>query len=151
VGCFCGNRSLQQGKYARVKLVVEGPKQWGVRVQERIEKGQFVLEYTGEIINKTQFNIRRASNKNSDKYVIKLRQWYIDAITYGNESRFINHSCDPNCEAKVIQVGKKLRVGIYALKTIHASQFLSIDYGWKKSNEVCRCGSHKCTGRMSGT
>ena len=77
----------------------------------------------------------------------------IDAGVDGNDARFINHSCDPNCET-VIEGG---RVFIEALRTIQPGEELGYEYGltWESTDDpdelasyACRCGAAKCRGTM---
>ena len=77
----------------------------------------------------------------------------IDAGVGGNEARFINHQCDPNCESTI----EKGRVFIEAIRAIAAGEELGYDYqiGREKDDPpnvdeiyACRCGSPKCRGTM---
>lgn len=75
----------------------------------------------------------------------------IDGDRQGNDARYINHSCDPNCEA--VTVGKK--IFIYARRNIQPGSELAYDYKYEWSNDKndiklykCRCGSPKCRGTI---
>jgi hypothetical protein len=77
----------------------------------------------------------------------------IDAGVGGNEARFINHSCEPNCEA----VTERRRIWIYALRDIEAEEELTYDYNLTDDGEseasrarhyACRCGAPTCRGTM---
>jgi SET domain-containing protein len=78
----------------------------------------------------------------------------IDATVDGNEARFINHSCDPNCES-VIEGG---RVFIEARKPIKSGEELAYDYAYTRDGSEteeeetalygCRCGTKKCRGTI---
>src|SRR6478735_5196100 len=77
----------------------------------------------------------------------------IDAPVNGNDARFINHSCDPNCEA----VNERKRIFIEAIKTIPAGTELVYDYQYERTDDHtaddekfyrCRCGSPKCRGTI---
>ena len=79
----------------------------------------------------------------------------IDGGTKGNASKWINHSCDPNCEAREGTHGK--RVYIYSLRDIKKGEELFFDYGLVIDDELteelkrdyqCLCGSKKCRGTM---
>jgi SET domain-containing protein len=78
----------------------------------------------------------------------------IDPEIGGNEARWINHSCDPNCEAIEDENG---RVFIHALRSIRAGEELSYDYQLQvderitravKAENACHCGSSNCRGNM---
>ena len=78
----------------------------------------------------------------------------IDARVRGNTARWINHSCEPNCEAMEHEDG---RVFIYAKRTIRPDEELTYDYGLtvegritkrKRKDFACHCGSQDCRGTM---
>jgi histone-lysine N-methyltransferase SETD1 len=77
--------------------------------------------------------------------------WVIDATMKGNLSRFINHSCEPNCTASVLVENGKHKIAIYADKYIEVGTELSYDY--KFPIEVvkikCLCGAEKCKGYLN--
>jgi SET domain-containing protein len=79
----------------------------------------------------------------------------IDATDQGNESRFINHSCQPSCYIEIT----KSRVFIHAKRAIRQGEELAYDY-WYSTDETytdedrrrlypCRCGSPKCRGTLA--
>ncbi len=81
----------------------------------------------------------------------------IDANVNGNMARWINHSCEPNCEAENVDVEGATRIFISALRDIGAGEELHYNYGLTlderytpklKKQFECRCGSPKCTGTM---
>lgn len=71
----------------------------------------------------------------------------IDATDKGNTSRFINHSCDPNCEIQKWKTGNTSSVGIFAIRDILPGEELTFDYQFDRddNNQIpCFCGSPKC-------
>ncbi len=73
----------------------------------------------------------------------------IDAGPKGNLARFMNHSCEPNCETQRWLVNGDIRIGLFALKNIPAKTELTFNYNLDcLSNEkaVCKCGSKNCSG-----
>lgn len=121
-----------------------------------IPKGTRIIEYTGEKITNKEADRRYDDEKMSrhHTFLFTLNTRYIvDAAVGGNESRFINHSCDPNCEA-VIEDG---RIFIESLKRIPAGTELAYDYAYERTEDhteedeklyMCRCGSSKCRGTI---
>jgi SET domain-containing protein len=124
-----------------------------------IPKGTRIIEYTGERINNAEADRRyddEAMRKHHTFLFILNSRTCVDAAYEGNESRFLNHSCDPNCEA-VITRG---HIWIEALKPIAAGTELVYDYQYEDDPEyteedlrfyVCRCGAPNCRGTIVKT
>ncbi len=77
----------------------------------------------------------------------------IDAGEGGNDTRFINHACDPNCIAYEIETSAGLAIEICARRTIERGEELSLDYGLdiadnEPGHYECRCASPQCRGTM---
>lgn len=73
----------------------------------------------------------------------------IDPTTSGNIARFINHSCDPNCQTIKWQVLDEVQVGIFAIKDIAENEELTFNYQFdffKTLLNRCYCGSKNCKG-----
>lgn len=104
-----------------------------------IQKGAFVIEYTGEKITNEE------ADRRGGKYLFELDdKWTIDGKERGNIARYINHSCDPNCETEV----EGERIFVYAIRDIAAGEELAYDYGDEYYNDIikpigCRCGAKK--------
>jgi SET domain-containing protein len=124
-----------------------------------IPKGTRILEYTGEKISNAEADRRydddRMQRHHTFLFVLNSRTC-VDAAFDGNEARFLNHSCDPNCEA-VIERG---RIWIEALRSIPAGTELLYDYQYEDDPDyteedlrfyVCRCGAPNCRGTIVKT
>ena len=128
----------------------------GVFAAEKIRKGTRVMEYIGERISHAEAD-RRYENKAADDnhtflFTVNNRA-VIDGGTWGNEARWVNHSCDPNCESLI----EDNRVFIEAIRTIQAGEELSYDYMIERDPSdapdidtifACRCGAANCRGTM---
>lgn len=78
----------------------------------------------------------------------------LDSMFYGNEARFINHSCDPNIQpfnlSGIVESQTLHKIGLFANRKILAGEELTMDYQWDKNelaipnDIVCLCGSTKC-------
>ena len=158
-GPNCGNRMLTKRQHAKCKPQREHGRGWGVVAVNTIESGDLVQEYVGEIIDEEekrkrldQWSIDHPNDPNF--YIMHLETgWYIDAREKGNLSRFINHSCDPNCKIIPINVAGHTRMAIFATQKIYPGQFLNYDYNFdtKHGDKFrCRCGSKNCRGTMKG-
>jgi len=161
VGPNCGNRRLGMRQHVKkCKPKTEKGKGWGLMTMENISKDNLVQEYLGDVIDeKTKeqrlkdWSIEHPNDPNF--YIMCLSQgWYIDAREHANLSRFINHSCDPNCILTRLNVNGYMRDGIFALRDIKAGEFLSYDYHFDTKlgdKFICRCGSNNCRGTMMET
>jgi SET domain-containing protein len=128
----------------------------GVFAARRIGEGTRVIEYVGERVSHAEADRRYEDKDASDSHTFLFivdGRTVIDAGVGGNAARFINHSCDPNCETVI----EDRRVFIYALRDIAAGEELAYDYLIQREpddppdvEEVfrCRCGSCKCRGTM---
>jgi len=100
-----------------------------------IKKGSFVIEYTGNLITTEE------ANKKGGKYLFEINsKWTIDGTKRENISRYINHSCKPNCIAYI--VGKKVK--IYSLKNINPGEELTYNYGKEYFDEYIKPYGCKC-------
>lgn len=122
----CQNQNFHNGEQYAFEIRKTESKGWGLFAKEEIPADKFVIEYMGEVIDSVEFDQRfnRANaNKDDNYYFLILGQnLYIDAAIYGNEARFINHSCDPNVMHIKWSVysnrQEQLRTGFFALRNI---------------------------------
>ena len=72
----------------------------------------------------------------------------IDATRKGQISRFINHSCEPNCETQKWTVNGLVRIGFFATRDIRVGEEITFDYQFIHfgKGQKCLCGSEKCRG-----
>ena len=129
----------------------------GVFARTDIPKGKKVIEYIGEKITKKESEKRSIAliEKNQGSltdgavYVFELNKRYdLDGNVPENTARFINHSCDPNCEPDVI----KNRIWLLSTRKIKKGEELSYNYGFDLEcyeEHECRCGSKKCVGYIT--
>ncbi|XP_035232883.1 histone-lysine N-methyltransferase NSD2-like [Stegodyphus dumicola] len=152
-GDRCENQLFQKHKYAAVKPFLTESRGWGLKAMEDIKGGHFVIEYIGDLIDEEECN-RRIEEKqacgDTNFYFCTLDATrIIDAGPKGNFSRFLNHSCDPNCETQKWSVNGDSRVGIFAKKDIPAGTELTFDYRMDFSHHKklkCNCGAERCSG-----
>jgi SET domain-containing protein len=121
-----------------------------------IRKGTRIIEYLGERISPEEADVRYDDDSAPHLHVVLFtidNETVIDAGVGGNDARFINHSCDPNCLSLV----DKKRVFIEARRDIPAGEELTYDYNLQleekpdeetKARYACYCGSKKCRGTM---
>jgi SET domain-containing protein len=121
-----------------------------------IRKGTRLVEYVGENITPAESDRRYDDTKVKDHHTFLFSvdsRKVIDATYGGNESRFINHSCDPNCDAVI----ENRRVYIEANRTIRKGEELAYDYNYERTPRTtkadeklykCLCGSPSCRGTI---
>ena len=112
-----------------VKFARSAIHNWGLYAMENIPKDDMIIEYVGEEVRQQIAEIRENRYLKSgigSSYLFRIDDnTVIDATKKGGIARFINHSCMPNCTAKIIKVEGSKRIVIYALRDIGLSEYLS--------------------------
>ena len=140
----------------RIQVRRSGVHGKGVFAVQPIRRGETIIEYTGEIITWPEALRRHPHDPKDPNHTFYFHiddGRVIDAKVGGNAARWINHACQPNCEADEVEG----RVFIKALRTLKPGEELFYDYGLiiderytpklKKQFE-CRCGTKGCRGTM---
>lgn len=135
----------------RLKVAPSGVHERGVFAANFIAKGTRIIEYTGQRVPETD---APDDNDNPHTFLFGLDNGVvIDPEIGGNEARWINHCCDPNCES----IDESGRIFIYAIRDIEPGEELFYDYALeieepitKKSKKLyeCLCGGPHCRGTM---
>ena len=131
-------------KYFRKK---SGINNLGLFAKTDIKKGEKVIEYKGKKFTHKQVEENDRFDNSKAIYLFTLNERYVlDGDTKTNIAKYINHSCDPNCEVDIIN-GK---IWIIAIKDIKKGDELSYDYGFGYDADFrqfpCKCGSKNCCG-----
>ncbi|RKH09045.1 SET domain-containing protein [Corallococcus sp. CA047B] len=128
----------------------------GAFATRRIRKGARIIEYIGERLTQAQADARYddESMERHHTFLFNLDDdTVLDAGTLHNESRYINHSCEPNCQSLI----DKGHIHIYALRAIEPGEELTYDYAYERTPEmgddaeglyICRCGTPSCRGTI---
>ncbi|WP_225782747.1 SET domain-containing protein [Xenophilus sp. Marseille-Q4582] len=128
----------------------------GVFAVADLKAGELLLEYTGEVISWKEALRRHPHDPSQPNHTFYFHiddKHVIDGGVNGNDAKWINHSCEPNCEADE-QDG---RIFIKALRDIPAGQELNYDYGLVIDEPYtpelladfpCWCGSANCRGTL---
>ena len=121
-----------------------------------IRKGTRLIEYLGQRISWRTADKRYDDEKMGRHHTFLFTvddKVVIDAAVNGNDARFLNHSCDGNCEA----ITDRKRIFIEARRSIKAGEELLYDYQYERTEDhteedekfyACRCGSPKCRGSI---
>lgn len=148
----CTNRPFRKEK--KIKIVKTEFCGWGVEAAEPLNKGDFIIEYIGEVIDDKLCEQRLWDMKYKgvqNFYMCEIRKDFtIDATFKGNSSRFLNHSCKPNCILEKWDVEGETRVGVFAAGSIRVGEPLTYDYRFVRFGpEVkCYCGAPNCQGYL---
>ena len=128
----------QQILHAHLAVRRSNPgKGYGLFATSMLNSGDFILEYKGRHVPS------ETADRLKTRYLFEINEtWTIDGSSRANTARYINHSCEPNCEASL----KDGRVMIYAMREIKNREELTIDYGEEYFNEFIKPYGCKCRG-----
>lgn len=157
-GDKCENQKIQKHEWAPgLQKFMTEDKGWGVRTQQSIKSGVFILEYVGEVVSEREFKSRMATRYANDTHHYCLHLdggLVIDGHRMGGDGRFVNHSCEPNCEMQKWSVHGLPRMALFASRDIKPGEELTYDYNFALFNpsegQECRCGSNACRGVIGG-
>ncbi|XP_043532436.1 histone-lysine N-methyltransferase 2A isoform X3 [Chiloscyllium plagiosum] len=123
----------------------------GLFCKRNIDAGEMVIEYSGNVIRSVLTDKREKyyDSKGIGCYMFRIDDYeVVDATMHGNAARFINHSCEPNCYSRVINVDGQKHIVIFAVRKIYRGEELTYDYKFPiedASNKLpCNCGAKKC-------
>ncbi|XP_061624654.1 histone-lysine N-methyltransferase SETD1B-A-like isoform X2 [Phyllopteryx taeniolatus] len=128
---------------------------WGLFAMEAIATNEMVTEYVGQIIRQNIADMRERRYEQAgigSSYLFRVdRNTIIDATKCGNLSRFINHSCNPNCYAKIITVESRKKIVIYSRQPVGIHEELTYDYKFpiEDAKIPCLCGAESCRGSLN--
>lgn len=128
-----------------IEFRVSGIHGMGGYARQRIPEGTEVIEYVGERISKAE-SLRRCEMNNP--FIFGIDETHdLDGNVEWNLARFLNHSCEPNCEA----IEDEGRIWIVARRDIGPGEELTFNYGYSLDDfreHPCRCGAPGCVGFM---
>lgn len=188
-GKVCKSRLVQKGRRVPLTIFKTPNRGWGVYCNETLVTGEFIDTYLGEVLTNEEADRRESgSGMNKASYLFSLDKfvgddenltkddcYVVDGEYKGGPTRFINHSCDPNCRMYTVSYNKNdLRVydlAFFAYEDISAGTELTFDYMDLDEMEVddavrvreeamanhrnadktpCNCGTVKCRGFLWG-
>ncbi|KAJ7994125.1 hypothetical protein DPEC_G00262670 [Dallia pectoralis] len=128
---------------------------WGLFALEPIAADDMVIEYVGQCIRQGIADMREKRYEDEgigSSYLFRVDQdTIIDATKCGNLARFINHSCNPNCYAKIVTVESQKKIVIYSRQPISVNEEITYDYKFPIEDDKipCLCGAENCQGFLN--
>ena len=127
----------------------------GAFATEPIPRGTRLIEYVGERLSPDEADRRYPdTDERHHTYLFAIDDdVVIDAAVNGNEARFINHSCEPNCDAVI----DEQRIFIESIRDVAVGEELTYDYAYvlderhtpaAKRRYPCTCGAPRCRGTI---
>ncbi|KAF2189534.1 SET domain-containing protein [Zopfia rhizophila CBS 207.26] len=174
-GPNCRNKNVQFGRTVELEIFKTGTHRgWGLRCRENLAEGQFIDTYRGEIITDMEATRREESSNDKSKasYLYSLDKfaesenlaqediYVVDGEFMGGPTKFMNHSCEPNCRQYTVSYNKHdcrvYDIAFFACREIRAGEELTFDYLDKEEEDEieepedkaeavpCLCGAEKC-------
>jgi SET domain-containing protein len=162
----CGNNVLQRERDAAVgpgelEVFHAAGKGWSLRTLVPLAERRFLLEYVGEVIDDAEAERRGAAyDAEGQSFLFEMHHhegdaapFQIDSKRFGNVSRFINHSCDPNLvavEVRIESVDSRLaHIAFFTRRRVAAGEELTVDYHYEAPHGAqhripCLCGAANC-------
>ncbi|KAF2084443.1 SET domain-containing protein [Saccharata proteae CBS 121410] len=146
-GPMCKTRVVQHGRKVRLEIFKTRNRGWGLRTKEALQEGQFIDTYRGEIITDAEATRREEESSSKDvrdSFLYSLDKfaepldipiediYVIDGEFKGGPTRFINHSCQPNCRQYAVSYNKHdprvYEIAFFAVRPIAPNEELTFDY-----------------------
>ncbi|XP_046387049.1 histone-lysine N-methyltransferase SETD1B-A [Ischnura elegans] len=128
---------------------------WGLFAMEPIAADEMVIEYVGQVVRPVVADLRERHYEATgigSSYLFRIdTDTIIDATKCGNLARFINHSCNPNCYAKIITIESQKKIVIYSKQQINVNEEITYDYKFPLEDEKipCLCKAPQCRGTLN--
>ncbi|XP_034487793.1 probable histone-lysine N-methyltransferase set-23 [Drosophila innubila] len=172
----CNNRLVQFGPRKKLEIFYSPLfKSMGLRTTVNIPCGAFICEYAGELLtlSEAKRRLKLIDKRGQMNYVLCLHEYarlehntdyqpsqitIVDPSQRGNIGRYLNHSCQPNCEILAVRINSPIpKIGIFAKQNISVNEELCFHYGGEEfengspDGKPCLCGAPNCTSVLPNT
>lgn len=133
----CCNANMLLGLGKRVSIGRSSIHGWGTFIRESAQKGDFIMEYRGEMISQNEADRRgKRFDKIDSTFLFNLcEEVCIDATRKGSKAKFANHSFTPNCYSRIKLVRGDYRIGIYAYRPLRSGEEITFNYDMRVSDD----------------
>ena len=133
----CSNANMLLGMGKKVSVGRSSIHGWGAFIRESAQKGDFIMEYRGEMVSQNEADRRgKRFDKVDSTFLFNLcEEVCIDATRKGSKAKFANHSFTPNCYSRIRMVRGDYRIGIYAQRALRAGEEITFNYDMRVSDE----------------
>jgi hypothetical protein len=133
----CCNANMLLGLGKRVSIGRSSIHGWGTFIRESAQKGDFIMEYRGEMISQNEADRRgKRFDKIDSTFLFNLcEEVCIDATRKGSKAKFANHSFTPNCYSRIKLVRGDYRIGIYAYRPLRPGEEITFNYDMRVSDD----------------
>mmetsp|Transcript_12077 Transcript_12077/g.36829 ORF Transcript_12077/g.36829 Transcript_12077/m.36829 type:complete len:650 (-) Transcript_12077:702-2651(-) len=157
-GIEIGNESVNLTRHslkAQKKAVRFGKSRihgYGLYAIEAIEEKEYVTEYIGEVIRNSIADVRESRYQRQgmgDSYMFRVSSdAVVDATLHGAPARYVNHSCEPNVDAMIVDVEQQKKIVFYSKRSIAQGEEITYDYKFEFEEDEakipCLCGAKTC-------
>jgi len=126
---------------------------YGLWALEDIPAGDYIIEYRGELVRSAVADLRERAYRQQgmgDSFMFRIdADTVVDATHIGSVARFVNHSCDPNAIARIVQLGGASHILFYSKRSICVGEEITYDYNFDIEDDAsekvpCLCGAPNC-------
>jgi RNA recognition motif-containing protein len=126
---------------------------YGLWALEDIPAGEYIIEYRGELVRSAVADLRERAYRQQgmgDSFMFRIdADTVVDATHIGSVARFVNHCCDPNATARIIQLGGSPHILFYSKRAISVGEEITYDYHFDVEEDAtekipCLCGAVNC-------
>lgn len=142
----------ENSRWKRVKIGISKIQGKGLFLEETVAKGEFVIPFRGKMVSEAEVNVLELfyrSHGIGEVYFFSLNNGSaLDATLRRTPAKYVNHSCNPNLEARVAGIQDDYHLNFFSRRRILQGEELTLDYMFEyqpgEERLRCLCGSKRC-------